>query len=137
MAIHVCVTVLASRGDVIQALVSNEESSDGLRARSRPAMRLHHSVLRPSGLDGPPENSAPFRGAHVAPPRGAQRSRGARDRGCRELSAGDVKEFKGQVQERFGGDARLAHDRPEAGAPPGPQCAGQPRVEWLRERLRA
>jgi hypothetical protein len=122
---------------VIQTLVSNEESGDGLRARSRPAMRLHHPVLRPSGLDGPPEDATPFRGADVAPPRGAQRSRGAMNRWCRELSAGDVQEFKGQVQERFGGDARLAHHHPEAGAPPGPQCAGQARVEWLHERLRA
>jgi hypothetical protein len=137
MAILACVIVLASPAGVIQALVSSEESDDGLSARSRPAMRLQHSVLRPSGLDGPPENATPFRGAHVAPPRGAQRSRGARDQWCRELSAGDVKKFKGQVQERFRGDARLAHHHPEAGAPPGPQCAGQPRVEWVHERLRA
>lgn len=95
------------------------------------AMPLFRSMLRPPGLDGPPQDAASLCGADVPPARGAERDGCLTEGRSREFSARDVDELDREIEKDFWRQASLAHHDAQPRAATGAQRVSQVSTERL------
>jgi hypothetical protein len=75
-------------------------------------------MFGPSCLRGSSQNLAPLVRADIPPTSGPETHGGAPNWWRRELSAGNIKQFDGEVHQDFRRQARETHDGAQACAPP-------------------